>query len=230
MLLLNIALAIGPAILLLLWAYRRDTARPEPRRLVLGAFGLGIVAVAVAIVVGLALEPLEQLFTGIQRIVYRAYFVAGFLEETAKLAVVLFFVTRHKEFDEVADGMVYTMAASLGFAVVENAMYIGEPSVVLLIRGITAVPAHAAAGGFMGYFIGLSRIEGRGSSLTGLLAAVALHGTYDFFLFMGGRMSFAVIPLLIIGLVLVVYMFSIAVKRDQDAGRVPRGPKIHPKI
>ncbi len=230
MLLLNIALAVGPAILLLVWAYRRDTARPEPRRLVLGAFGLGIVAVAVAIVVGLAFEPLAQLFAGAWRTAYRAYFVAGFLEEAAKLAVVLFFVARHKEFDEIADGMVYAMAASLGFAVVENAMYLGEPPVVLLIRGITSVPAHAAAGGLMGYFVGLSRIEGRGSSLTGLLAAVILHGTYDFFLFIGGRISFATIPLLIIGLALVIYLFSLAVKRDQEAGRAPRGPQIDPKI
>ena len=219
---LNIALAVGPAILLLLWAYRRDTARPEPRRLVLGAFGLGIVAVAVAIVVGLAFEPLAQLFSGAWRVAYRAYFVAGFLEEAAKLAVVLFFVARHKEFDEVADGMVYTMAASLGFAVVENAMYLAEPSTVLLIRGITAVPLHATAGGVMGFFVGMSRIEGRGSSLTGLLAAVILHGSYDFFLFTGGLVSFATIPLLVVALVVVSLLFRHAVKRDQNAGRVPR--------
>ncbi|MEE8440793.1 MAG: PrsW family intramembrane metalloprotease [Spirochaetia bacterium] len=222
MLLLNVTLAVGPALLLLRWAYRRDTAQPEPRRLVLGAFGLGIVAVALAIVVGLALEPLAELFTGASRIAYRAYFIAGFLEEAAKLAVVLFFVARHKEFDEVADGMVYTMAAGLGFAVVENALYLVGPPTVLLIRGISAVPLHAAAGGVMGFFVGMSRIEGRGSVLTGLLAAVALHGSYDYFLFTGGALSFATIPLLIVALILVGILFRVSVKRDQDAGRVPR--------
>ena len=221
--LLNIALAVGPALLLLWWAYRRDSARPEPRRLVLGAFGLGIVAVAVAIAIGLAAEPLALLFHGAWRIAYQAYFVAGFLEEGAKLAVVLFFVARHSEFDEVADGMVYAMAASLGFAVIENALYLAGPPTVLLIRGITAVPLHGTAGGIMGFFVGMSRIEGRGSSLTGLLAAVALHGTYDYFLFTGGAFGFAVIPLLIIALVVVAALFRVAVKRDQDAGRAPRG-------
>jgi RsiW-degrading membrane proteinase PrsW (M82 family) len=222
MLVLNLALAIGPALLLLRWAYRRDSVRPEPPRLVLAAFGLGVVAIGIAIVVGLALQPLARLLTGLPRLAYEAYFVAGFLEEAAKLAVVLFFIARHKDFDEVADGMVYTMAASLGFAVVENAMYLGEPSVVLLIRGLTAVPAHGAAGGLMGYFVGMSRIESRGSAFPGLLTAVALHGTYDFFLFIGGPISYATIPLLIVALALVAYLFRVAVQRDQNAGRVPR--------
>lgn len=229
MIFLNLALAVGPALLLLLWAYRRDSVRQEPPRLVLAAFGLGVVAVAMAIVIGLALEPFAVLVSGVWRTVYEAYFIAGFLEEAAKLAVVLFFVARHKEFDEVADGMVYTMAASLGFAVVENAMYLGGPPVVLLMRGIMSVPTHAAAGGLMGYFVGMSRIEGRGTSLPGLLAAVALHGTYDFFLFIGGALSFATIPLLIIGLALVIYLFGVAVKRDQKAGRVPRTERPLPR-
>ena len=119
--------------------------------------------------------------------------------------------------------MVYAMAASLGFAVIENALYLAGPPTVLLIRGITAVPLHGTAGGIMGFFVGMSRIEGRGSSLTGLLAAVALHGTYDYFLFTGGALGFAVIPLLIIALVVVAALFRVAVKRDQDAGRAPRG-------
>lgn len=222
MLYLNIALAVGPAVLLLMWAYSRDTARPEPKQLVLEAFGLGIVALAIALAAGLALEPLARFFTGAWRIAYRAYFVAGFLEEAAKLVVVLFLVTHHKEFDEVADGLVYTMAASLGFAVIENVLYLTGPPAVLLIRGISAVPLHATAGGVMGYFVGMSRIEGRGSSLTGLLAAVALHGTYDYLVFSGGLLSFAAIPLLIGAFIVVSMLFRNAVKRDQDAGRVPR--------
>jgi RsiW-degrading membrane proteinase PrsW (M82 family) len=224
----NLALAIGPAALVLLWAYRRDRIRREPPRLVLGAFGLGVVAVAAAIVVGLLLDPLAWAFGDTGALLFRAYVVAGLLEEAAKLAVVLFFIARHTEFDEVADGMVYTMAASLGFAVVENILYLAGPSTVLLVRGITAVPLHATAGGIMGYFIGMNRIEKRGSILAGLFLAVLLHGTYDFLLFTGagsetGLVSLATIPLLVVAGVATAVLFRRAVRSDQAAGRVPQG-------
>ena len=223
---INLALAAGPALLVLLWAYHRDKVRREPPRLVLGAFGLGIVAVAAAILVGFFVDPVARGLRPELAIFFRAYVVAGLLEEAAKLAVVLFFVARHQEFDEVADGMVYTIAASLGFAVVENVLYLSGPSAVLLLRGVTAVPLHAAAGGMMGYCVGVNRIEGRGSVLTGLIAAVALHGTYDYLLFAGVRqnsalLSFATIPLLVLAVVIVAVLFRVAVRKDRAAGRVP---------
>ena len=225
MLFVNVALAVGPAAIVLLWAYRRDKARSEPPRLVLGAFGLGIVAVAGAIVVGLFVDPLARSLSQGGAVLFRAYVVAGLLEEAAKLLVVLFFISRHEEFNEVADGMVYTMAASLGFAVVENVLYLAGPSAVLLLRGVTAVPLHAAAGGIMGYCVGMERIEGRGSVVTGLILAVLLHGTYDFLLFTGVRLtsyliSFATVPLLVAAAVAVALLFQSAVRRDRAAGRV----------
>jgi RsiW-degrading membrane proteinase PrsW (M82 family) len=194
---------------------------------VLGAFGLGIVAVAAAIVVGLFVDPFARSLSVTGALLFRAYVVAGLLEEAAKLAVVLYFISRHEEFDEVADGLVYTMAASLGFAVVENVLYLAGPSTVLLIRGFTAVPLHAAAGGLMGYFVGLYRIEGRGSVFAGLLAAVLLHGTYDYLLFAGLYsdsilVSFGTVPLLVGAAIVVALLFRSAVRRDRAAGRVPQ--------
>jgi len=215
---LNLTLAIAPALLLLLWAYRRDSRKPEPPKLVLRAFLLGIAAIVVAVIAGLLLQPLEDMMRLQLRLVFDAYVVAGLLEESAKLAVVLFFVARHEEFDEVTDGLVYTMAASLGFAAVENILYLGDPASVLLVRGFTAVPLHASAGALLGFYVGLSRIEQRGSVLPGLLFAVLLHGTYDYLLFSGNGL--ATIPLLVAAVIVVRGLFVRAKKLDEAAGRI----------
>jgi RsiW-degrading membrane proteinase PrsW (M82 family) len=219
---INIVLAIVPALLILLWAYRRDRAHPEPRRLVLAAFLLGLVAVLAALVAGFVTAPLGRMLSGYADLAFKAFFQAGLLEEAAKLAVVLLVVARHPAFDEVADGIVYVMAASLGFAAVENVLYIGETTSVLLIRAITAVPMHGAVGGIMGYFVGLSRIEHRGSVVTGLLLAVVVHGLYDFVLFAGGLLSFAAIGIVVASMVTVARLFRTAVARDIEAGRSRR--------
>lgn len=217
MIAINLTLAIAPALLLLLWAYRRDNSKPEPPRLVIRAFLLGFVAVVGAVAAGLLLQPVMGFMSRQIQLLFEAYVVAGFLEEMAKLVVVTIFVSRHEEFDEVADGIVYTMAASLGFAAVENILYLGDSPSVLLLRGFTAVPLHASAGALMGFFVGMSRIEQRGSAAPGLCLAVLLHGTYDYLIFTGNGLL--TIPLLIAVLIVVRGLFVRAGKLDESAGR-----------
>lgn len=221
MLFVNLALAIAPGLLLLAWAYRRDSGQAEPRRLVMRSFFLGFLAVALALGLGLLTRFGDTLFRGYGLIAYRAFFTAGFLEEGAKFLVVMLLVARREEFDEIADGIVYTMAASLGFAVLENVLYLGGSPGTLFVRAFTAVPMHGSVGGLMGYFIGLHAIEGRGSPITGLLLAVAVHGLYDFVLFTGTVWSFLAIPIVIAAMVVVGYLFRVSVARDRKMGRVP---------
>jgi RsiW-degrading membrane proteinase PrsW (M82 family) len=82
----------------------------------------------------------------------------------------------------------YAVAASLGFAAIENVGYVMEFGFTTgLFRMFTAVPGHAMMGVIMGYFVGLAKYrESSGHKtrtlLIGLLAAIAVHGLYDFFL------------------------------------------------
>jgi RsiW-degrading membrane proteinase PrsW (M82 family) len=122
--------------------------------------------------------------------------------------VVEYFAYHKDAFDEVMDGVVYTVVASLGFACMENILYVlpGGP-LTALVRAFTAIPLHAFASGLMGYYIGRAKFaatprQERALIRTGLIVAVVIHGTYDFLLFASGSgligrwWSLGIVPLL----------------------------------
>lgn len=224
---LNLALALAPSAILLLWAYRRDSLKKESLRLLLIAFLLGLLAVVPAVAIGLIADPFEGLLRGGTRMLYRAFIVAGLVEEGTKYALLGGFVRRHREFDEVTDGIVYGMAASLGFAFLENAFYVGGPSGVLLLRGITAVPLHAGCGAIVGYHIGRAHFDPARRSGYGLLIAVLVHGAYDALVFSNGALSYLALFVVASLVVVVPALFRRAISLDVAAGRV-KGPATRP--
>jgi hypothetical protein len=102
----------------------------------------------------------------------------------------------------VMDGIVYCVAAAAGFATVENIMYVAGGGLATgIVRALVSVPLHVLASAMVGYFLGLSKFKKSGRTvliLTGLVLAIALHGTFDFFL-LKGRVGIAllVVPLVI---------------------------------
>ncbi len=113
----------------------------------------------------------------------------GFNEEFFKCVAAMLLLRKLKEFDEPADGVIYAMAVSLGFAVIENIGYMARGGVAVLIpRTFLSVPAHLGFGALWG--IGLAAAKFRFPKSNRLrivmpyLAASALcHGLYDFWLF-----------------------------------------------
>jgi len=197
LLLLNVMLAVLPSLILLWYFYRWDRARREPRGLLLLTFFLGFIAVLPAALIEGLVDPFGSGYSPLFRLAFRAFIVAGLVEEGIKLFVIQRFVMNRPAFDEMMDGIIYTITASLGFAFFENLFYsFGSPG-TLIIRGITAVPLHAIASGIMGFYIGLSRFGSPDAWKRGLLYAVLIHGFYDFFLFVGGYLSYLVFPLLV---------------------------------
>ncbi|MDC7239871.1 MAG: PrsW family glutamic-type intramembrane protease [Spirochaetales bacterium] len=198
---INFLLALLPALILLNYFYKKDP-RPEPRKTVTRAFLLGIAAILPALVIEFLFSWLTP--RGLSPLVsaaVRAFLIAALVEESCKMAVINRFIYPRPEFDEVNDGIVYTMAAGLGFAFFENILYSlnsGHPWSVLLIRGVTSIPLHGLASGLMGYYIGKSKFSQKDLRTRGLLWAVFYHGLYDFFLFTGSSAALFVIPLLII--------------------------------
>ncbi|NTV84728.1 MAG: PrsW family intramembrane metalloprotease, partial [Bacteroidales bacterium] len=84
------------------------------------------------------------------------------------------------------DGIVYAVFISLGFAAIENILYVFQGGYsVGIVRAVTAVPAHALFGIMMGYNFGLARFNAEYRRLN-LFAAFAIpfisHGAYDFLL------------------------------------------------
>lgn len=222
-LVVNLLLAAIPSLLLVLYFYRKDRQRREPPRLIWSIFLAGFLAVVPAALI-------EQLFSALGRgstpagAFVRAFAIAGLVEEGTKLLVVRLFVYGRPEFDEVADGIIYTITAGLGFAFFENLLYsFGPfgfvPPGVLLMRGVTAVPLHAVAAGIMGYYIGRSKFGERRLFGRGLLYAVLIHGSYDWLLFTGSWPSLFVLPLLFFGFRVLQNLYRRALAEDRAEGR-----------
>lgn len=177
--------AIVPSILLLLYFRARDVNR-EPTGVLLKVFGLGVLTVIPVLLVA---WPLSLVGKGLADPfalgAFGAFATAAIPEEFFKFVVVWFYASRHREFDEPMDGVVYGATASLGFATLENILYVGSGGLgVAILRAFTAVPGHAFAGAIMGYYVGRARFTPTGERGNLIFAALAiptlLHGLYDF--------------------------------------------------
>ena len=116
----------------------------------------------------------------------KAFFVVALVEEFSKYLIVRFAAQRNKEFNEPYDGIVYAVAVSMGFAALENVLYVYSYGFETgLFRAFTAVPAHATFAILMGYYMGKAKFSENRFLLNmiGLGVATLFHGAYDFFLF-----------------------------------------------
>ncbi len=174
--------AVLPFLLLLRYYYRSDLFR-EPRGNLVRTFLLGLVVMipAAFVELGLAAVPVRALGP-MPAAFYSAFVVAAIPEEALKLFVIGRYCARLPDFSEPMDGIVYGATVGLGFAALENAIYVlGGGLLVAILRGVTSVPLHATCGAVLGYYVARGRLEQRrGSVLTGLAIAVIIHGLYDF--------------------------------------------------
>lgn len=181
-------LSFAPVLIILLYIYFRDKYEKEPIKLVLKVLLFGALSVIPILIV----EKLLLYFGGslfsrtIINAFYNAFVVAGFTEELFKFLVIYIFIWKNSEFNEMFDGIVYATFASLGFALVENLLYVFSNGFgVGVIRAFTAVPAHAIFGITMGFFFGLAKFGTKNQQqnfLLAILLPMLLHGFYDFIL------------------------------------------------
>lgn len=189
-------ISIAPAISIAVAVYMSDRYEREPIPLLIKTFLLGALMVIPVLVVENALL-FFNIFPGILSIAYISFIVAGFTEEYFKRSVVLKYIYRNKNFNERLDGIVYSVFSALGFAVVENILYIvfrfNDNMYIGLYRGILSVPAHAVFGVTMGYYISLAKFcrdcnqeEDRKKYLKkSLYVPMMLHGIFNFILMSG---------------------------------------------
>jgi RsiW-degrading membrane proteinase PrsW (M82 family) len=168
-------LAIAPTLFILLYIYKKDRYEPEPLYLVAWVFFLGALTVVPA---GL----IELLFP---EGVFSSAVVAPIVEEGLKFLVVFFAIYRHPEFDEPMDGIVYATAASLGFATIENILYVIDGGLAVgIVRAIASVPGHVVFACIWGFALGTAKFrpenERTGIILTGLFFGMLLHGIFNF--------------------------------------------------
>ena len=203
-------LAIAPVIIIILYIYFKDKFEKEPISFLFKNFLLGATAsiLITALLGGFASKiiPLTDETSILQQFL-KAFIVVAFVEEFSKYIIVRFYSQRSKEYNEPFDGIVYAVMVSMGFAALENVLYVFQYGVSTgITRAFTAVPAHATFAILMGYFMGKAKFSKNKKmlNLAGLLLATLFHGAYDFFLFINfiPGISIGAFVSLIIGIIL----------------------------
>ncbi|MCR5193426.1 MAG: PrsW family intramembrane metalloprotease [Bacteroidales bacterium] len=188
-----LALAVLPVIVLAVYVYRKDQFNKEPFRLLCKAFFFGVLSVIPAAVIEGIVSPmygsmgggdLPVFFQGI----FTGFVVAGCTEEICKLMFLRWAVWKSPHFDEYFDGIVYATFVSLGFAGIENVMYVvsqdsfASSLATGSMRAILSVPGHFLFAVVMGYYFALARFnpeERKSNMFKAFLYPMLLHGTYD---------------------------------------------------
>ena len=216
--------ALAPVAMLLYYIYRKDEFQKEPVKEVLKAFGLGVASIFLSLMISgpfgaIGLYPAEQvtLWDGIAI----SFFGAAIPEEIAKFLLFWLFVRRNKYFDEHMDGIVYAAAVSLGFAGLENVMYLfsAEDWVSTgMVRALFSVPAHFFFGILMGYYYSLVRFDPVTPSINRfwvLGAPIIAHGIFDSILFSAG-----VLPEGLALVIMIVFIWFCNSLRKQASRRI----------
>ena len=178
--------SLAPVFIILFYIYFRDKYDREPLGMLVKALLLGIVTVVPVIFVERMMKNMMPQSGKVAAAAYHAFVVAGSTEEIFKFLALYILVWKSPSFDEKFDGIVYAVFVSLGFAAVENVLYVMDGGMqTALSRAITAVPAHAIFGITMGYYLGIARMyeELRKAYMwRAILFPILLHGIYDFIL------------------------------------------------
>jgi RsiW-degrading membrane proteinase PrsW (M82 family) len=191
-----ILLSVVPAFAIAAYFWRADVTMREPPGTLLITFLLGVLLAGFASVLNTVASPLFETIPLVGLALF-FYLIVAPVEEFVKWLAVRLYAFRRPEFSAVVDGAVYGAVAGLGFATIENTVYIsgqylsaieaGEGGVFAATLQTTALrtfagPGHVIYSGFAGYYLGLAKYN-RGNAgpivLKGLLIAAFVHATYN---------------------------------------------------
>ena len=178
-----------PALLWLWFWLREDNLHPEPRSRVAKTFLAGILSVAVV----LPIQILISDYTG--RGSSEQYLFWAFTEEFMKFGAAFIVALSTDIMDEPIDAIIYMITAALGFAAIENTLFVLKPilegntlSIIVTtnLRFIGASLLHIVSSASVGLCIALAFYEGKNikhiAVFTGLILATALHTAFNLFI------------------------------------------------
>jgi len=189
-----VLLSVVPATALAAYIWYADVTTGEPLKLLVGTFMLGVLFAGFAAIVNTLAMPTFQGVPVVGMVLF-FYLVVAPVEETVKWLAVRLYPYRRPSFDAVVDGAVYGAMAGLGFATIENAIYISQEVLAtsttaetFFRAGRTAVfrlfagPGHVIYSAFAGYYLGLAKFNRENAGpivVKGLIVASFIHATYN---------------------------------------------------
>ncbi len=185
--------AIAPVVALCFYIYSKDRNK-EPKNLLTSVFVLGVISVIPVLICEVIFDfifPMDA-NRGFIHIFISVFFGVALIEEFFKWLVIKLLAYNSKDFDEIFDIIVYSVFASLGFACIENVMYVYQYGFGnAIMRAVLAVPGHACFAVAMGYFLSKAKVAEisdnnilyRRNIAFSFIVPILLHTFYDALIF-----------------------------------------------
>jgi RsiW-degrading membrane proteinase PrsW (M82 family) len=203
-----------PALLWLWFWLKEDKKRPEPRGLIMLAFFAGMASV-------ILVYPLEMIVANFVAEGPMRLALWAAIEESVKFGTIILVITGSRHFDEPIDAMIYMITVALGFAALENTLFLiqpitsGQPLVSFLtgnLRFLGATLLHVIASASVGAMIAFAFFNPVGKKIMGLLGlciATALHTAFNFFIMKeNGPDPFSIFLWLWVGAIFIIFLFE----------------------
>jgi len=200
---LYLIFGLSPSIIWLLFYLKKDS-HPESNKMIIKVFSWGIATAIIAAAVEIGIAFGIGGFMALSPIKINAPFFLSFIlyhliaialvEEVSKFLVVKKTAINDPEFDEPVDAMLYMIIIALGFAALENLLYLFSAlfsaeglsmlnaALISGFRFIGATFLHALASGTIGFFLALSIFKPDKKIMylgIGITIATALHGLFN---------------------------------------------------
>ncbi len=227
-----LAAAVLPAAFLLYRVYKMDTIEKEPwailRKLLLWGALSGIPAALVESLLTGVFQNLLQEGTLLYNFVF-GFVVAALVEESFKFFFLYKFTFKSPHFNYRFDGVVYAVFVSMGFAILENILYVFQGGLgVALSRALLALPLHAACGVYMGIAYGQQKVNSlyKPASFGAVARAclpvpILIHGFYDACAF--SAENWPVFLLVFVVFVILVFIFTLRQLKKASQTDAPVG-------
>ena len=185
-------LAVAPVFICLVYIYVRDKYEKEPWRLLVTGVVIGAVMTFPIMQAEVFMMRFMPITGRLGEAVFISFAVAALVEEGFKFVVLYFLTWRDSNLNERMDGIVYAVFISMGFAGVENVLYVFSPHLggldTALMRALVSVPSHGFFGVVMGYYFALAKFEQsrrKRHLFNAFFITWVLHGIYDVILLSG---------------------------------------------
>ncbi|HFC10908.1 MAG TPA: PrsW family intramembrane metalloprotease [Candidatus Kaiserbacteria bacterium] len=211
-----IAVGFSPSLIWLYFILKEDSRNPEPKRIIALAFFAGMLCVPIVL-------PLEQYA--------QIHFGKGFsgivawatIEETTKYALAALLILWRPAVDEPLDYVIYLITIALGFAALENALFIFTPimsghTISGLITGdlrfLGSTLLHVVASATIGFALAFSYMKTPLIRMfyvsVGVILAITLHASFNLLIMStGGLRTFDALLLVWSGAVVVLALLEV---------------------